>query len=82
MWDGWSVLKCDPVSGKIIGSIKLPDANVTSCIFGGKDMDTLYITTAKAELTEEEKRQQKYAGGLFEAKVGTSGFPCNRFGNR
>ena len=82
MWGGWSVLKCDPANGKIIGSIKLPVANVTSCIFGGKDLDTLYITTAMAELTEEEKQQQPYAGGLFQAEVGTTGFPCNRFGNK
>lgn len=82
MWGGWSVLKCNPINGEIIGKVKLPVANVTSCIFGGKNLDILYITTAKAELTEEEKKQQRYAGGLFQADVGTTGFPCNRFGNR
>lgn len=82
MWGGACVLHCDPVKGEIIKKIELPATNVTSCTFGGKNLDILYITTARAELSEAERKDQPYAGGLFQAKVGTKGFPSNRFGKK
>lgn len=80
MWGGWCVYQCDPRTGEFIDKIELPMANVTSCTFGGEDMDTLYITTAYAELTEDEKKSQPLAGGVFRVKPGVKGFPSNRFG--
>ena len=44
-------------------------------------MDVLYITTAMAELTDKEKKVQPLAGGVFQVKTDTKGFPSNRFGN-
>lgn len=79
MWGGYSVCKCDPRNGRIMGKVKVPAANVTSCIFGGKDLDTLYITTAMAELTPREREKQPLAGGVFQLKTDTKGFPSNRF---
>lgn len=81
MWGGYGVYKCNPRTGQILGKIDVPVANVTSCIFGGKDMDVLYITTAMAELTDDEKKAQPLAGGVFQVKTDTKGFPSNRFGN-
>ena len=80
MWGGACVLHCNPSKGEIIKKVELPVSNVTSCTFGGKDLDILYITTARAELSEEERKAQPYAGGLFQAQVSTKGFPSNRFG--
>ena len=81
MWGGFGVYKCDPRTGVLLEKIDIPVANVTSCIFGGRDMDVLYITTAMAELTEKEKMAQPLAGGVFQVKTDTKGFPSNRFGN-
>jgi sugar lactone lactonase YvrE len=50
----------------------LPVANVTSCTFGGDDLQDIYITTASVNLTEEEMRKQPLAGSLFVIK--NSGF--------
>jgi sugar lactone lactonase YvrE len=35
--------------------VLLPMNNPTSCAIGGTNMDTLYITTARHRLTEEER---------------------------
>jgi len=40
---------------------------VTSCAFGGKNLDTLYITTARVDMTEEEQAKYPLAGSLFKA---------------
>ena len=42
---GGRVTRYDP-DGKVDRVIALPVPQVTSCAFGGKDLDTLYITTA------------------------------------
>lgn len=46
-WGGSCISQWDPDSGKLIRRIKIPAKNVTSCTFGGYEMDQLFITTAK-----------------------------------
>ncbi|MCZ4279203.1 SMP-30/gluconolactonase/LRE family protein [Kiloniella laminariae] len=65
--------------GTVLQVIELPVANVTSCCFGGKDLDTLFITTALEDLSDAELRDQPLAGGLFSFKPGVSGMPMNRY---
>jgi L-arabinonolactonase len=52
-----------------------------SCVcFGGKNLDTLFITTAKKDLSADKLRAQPAAGGLFKVRVGVRGLPESRFG--
>lgn len=44
-WDGFAVVHHDP-SGKVVETIRLPVAKVSSLCFGGPDLDMIYITTA------------------------------------
>lgn len=47
-----------------------------SCVcFGGRDLDTLFITTARKDLSEEQLRAQPSAGGLFRVRPGVRGVP-------
>lgn len=80
MFAGYAVVCVDPVSGEIVQKIDLPVKNATSCAFGGKNLDELYITTARIEMTKQELSEQPIAGGLFRVKPGTKGVPANRFG--
>ncbi len=64
-WDGWKVSRWNPNTGMMLHEIYLPVSRVTSCSFGGEDLDDLYITSAKVGLTEEEILQQPLAGSLF-----------------
>ncbi|MFI6498176.1 SMP-30/gluconolactonase/LRE family protein [Nonomuraea typhae] len=45
LWDGGAVVRLRP-GGQLDRTIELPAANVTSCAFGGPNLDELYITTA------------------------------------
>ncbi len=46
-WGGGCISQWDPVKGERIKILKIPAKNVTSCAFGGMDMEKLFITTAK-----------------------------------
>lgn len=63
-WGGGKVCKWDPSSEKKLSEIHLPCERVTSCCLGGKNLDHLYITTAK-----NPKKQESMAGGLFQVKI-------------
>ena len=45
VWGGGVIQRYDP-EGRLTGVVRVPAANVTSCAFGGPDLDVLYITTA------------------------------------
>lgn len=79
MWDGWQVCRFDPVSGKMLESISVPVARVTSCTFGGPGLETMYITTARKGLRDKELQQQPLAGGLFRCRPGVSGVEAYYF---
>ena len=80
LWNGDAVARFDPLSGKLMEKIEVPAHNVTSCSFGGKNFDTLYITTSSLDMTEEEKIKYPYAGSLFTVKPGVVGVAGNFFG--
>ena len=63
-WGAGKVCKWNPKTGEKIIEIILPCNNVTSCCIGGKNMDNLFITTAKDNLKFEP-----LAGGLFKIKI-------------
>jgi sugar lactone lactonase YvrE len=78
-WGGWKVSRWNPATGERLAVIELPTKYVTSCVFGGKDMDELYITSASSPLSEEAFADQPSAGGLFHVKVGIKGRPTYLF---
>ena len=71
VWGGWAVQRY--VDGRLDRVVRLPVAEASSCAFGGPDLDVLYITTARDELNEEERRAQPLAGSLFRADPGVRG---------
>jgi sugar lactone lactonase YvrE len=52
-------------TGVEIFSIDLPTPNVTSVAFGGADRSTLYITSARENLTEEKREAHPPSGSVF-----------------
>lgn len=79
MWNGNAVLCFDPKSGTLIDQIEVPAHNVTSCAFGGENLDILYITTASLDMTDQEKKEFPLAGSLFMVKPGVKGVKSNYF---
>jgi len=73
MWNGNAVVCFDPKTGGVVSKIEVPAHNVTSCAFGGKDLDTLFITSASIDMTDDEKAKYPLAGSLFKAVPGVKG---------
>lgn len=63
----------DP-AGKLMQVIMMPTSIPTCCEFGGKDLDILYVTSARLR-----KLTDRYAGGLFAIDVGVKGLPLPCF---
>lgn len=72
-FDRGCVNRYDP-DGKLERSVRLPVQRPTTCMFGGPDLDTLYVTSAAMGLAGEEQ-----AGGLFALHPGVRGLPETRF---
>jgi sugar lactone lactonase YvrE len=53
---------------------------VTSCCFGGPNLDLLYVTTARVELDERSLLLEPLAGSVFVADPGIAGLPQAEFG--
>lgn len=77
-WDGAAVVRIAP-DGSVREQVSLPCQRVTSACFGGPDLATLYVTTARHGLSEAELAGQPLAGGLFAVETGTCGLPDGAF---
>jgi D-xylonolactonase len=65
--------------GDVLQVVPMPVPNITSCTFGGRDLDSLYITTARAGIPGGEIDRYPLAGSLFSLKTGVRGVPMPRF---
>ncbi len=77
-WDGWRLVRYAP-DGSVDRVVDLPVQKPTSCMFGGTDLKTLYVTTAIWDLTPEDLADQPWAGSLLALDVGVAGLPETRF---
>ncbi len=71
-YEGGRVLRFSP-SGEVTGVVQVPARRTTMIAFGGADLKTLYITTAREGATPEELARQPFAGGLFAIDVDVAG---------
>ena len=77
-WDGWRLVRYAP-DGKVDRIVDLPVQKPTSCMFGGPDLKTLYVTTAIWDLEGEALSRQPLAGSLLAIDVEVPGLPEPRF---
>ena len=63
--------------GSVNRVIKVPVSRPTCPAFGGKDLKTLYITSARDGLTAEQLAKEPLAGGVFSIDVDVPGLPEN-----
>ncbi len=72
------VARFDP-DGKAMQVIDMPVHHPTCAMFGGADLDVLYVTTATMFRTAEDSAKKPQTGGLFALHVGAKGLPEARF---
>ena len=77
-WGGSCVVRLDPL-GRVDRVLEVPVENVTNCVFGGKDLKTLFITTARQGLSKEYVKKKPYAGSLFAIDLSIKGIEDNNF---
>ena len=75
-WGGGSVIRFAP-DGSVDRVVKVPVSRPTCPAFGGKDLKTLYITSARDGLTPEQLAAEPLAGGVFAIDVDVPGLPEN-----
>ncbi len=78
-WGGWRITRFTP-EGEVDRVIEMPVSQVTSCTFGGPDLDRLFVTSAAINLGPAELKEQPLAGGLFQIDPGVRGSPAGTFG--
>ena len=78
-WGGACVTCHDPASAAELARIDLPTDHITNVAFGGPDMTTLFISSARHELTDAQLAAQPLAGALFAVDTDARGLPANLF---
>lgn len=67
-------IACYAPNGKLKKSYDVPALNVTKACFGGPDLRTLYVTTARKGLSEEALATTPESGGVFARTMDCSGY--------
>lgn len=77
--DGWQVYRFTP-DGRLDRTIDVPVEKPSKPIFGGPNLDVLYLTSIGTGLTPGSEARQPQAGGLFAITgLGTTGLPDTLF---
>ena len=77
-FNGSCVLQYDR-HGVLLQALPMPVPRPTSCCFGGPDMRTLYITTAKFGMSAAEQADYPAAGNIYSIRLPVPGRPRHRF---
>lgn len=79
MWNGDAVIRFNPKTGEVLQKIEVPAHNITSCAFGGENLETLYITSARVDMSQEELKKYPLAGSVFKIVPGVKGVKSSFF---
>ncbi|MEX6691174.1 SMP-30/gluconolactonase/LRE family protein [Danxiaibacter flavus] len=77
LWGDFSVARWNPLTGELLGKVTVPVPQVSACAFGGKDLSTLYITTARENMSKEDLEKYPLSGSLFAVDLKVKGVKAN-----
>lgn len=80
MWGGARVTQWN-ARGMLMEQFGVPALNPTSCVFGGPDLNELYITTARVGMDTAALKKYPQAGGVFRMQTNVTGMPTFEFGS-
>ena len=78
MFEGQRLLRLSP-AGEVVLEVRLPVRCATMPCFGGADLKTLYITSARENRPAEELAQQPWAGCVLALDVDVPGLPTTLY---
>lgn len=73
IWGGGCVLRLSP-AGEPVGRLEVPVSQPASCAFGPSD--SLFVTTARAGLSDHQLEREPLAGSVLLAEVGVGAPPA------
>jgi sugar lactone lactonase YvrE len=79
MWGGAKLTRWNPATGQLLESIPFPALNISACIFGGKNLTDLYITSARKGMSSDQLTAYPFSGGLFRLQTNIQGMPTYKF---
>jgi len=79
MFEGQRLLRLSP-EGEIVREVRLPVRCATMPCFGGPQLKTIYLTTARENRPAAELQEQPLAGCVLALDVDVPGLPVNVFG--
>jgi sugar lactone lactonase YvrE len=79
MWGGAQVTCWDPDASRLVESIAVPALQPTSCIFGGAQLNELYVTSARTGMSHEQLDRYPQSGGVFRVITKVRGMPTFEF---
>jgi len=71
---GGKVVRLSP-RGELLAEFPLPAICPSMCAFGGADLQTVYVTTARQKREAEELARLPQSGGIFAMRVDVPGMP-------
>jgi sugar lactone lactonase YvrE len=72
------VVRYDP-AGRIERQIQLPVPRAVGCTFGGDDLGTLFITSARETMTDQQLQNAPLSGSVFAVNPGVRGLAATPF---
>ena len=80
MWGGAQVTRWNPNTAQLLEQIPVPALHSSCPVFGGKDRNELYITSARKGMSEADLQKYPLSGGLFKVVTKYEGMPTFEFG--
>jgi len=81
LYDGWRIARFSP-EGEQLEEYRLPVRCPTMVCFGGEDMKTLFITTTRENMKQDELAKFPLSGALFTLPVNVAGVKKSPFIDR
>ena len=77
MYEGARLLRLAPGTGEVLQTVELPVRCPTMPCFGGHDLRTLFVTTARHQRPAEELACEPAAGRVLRLRVDVPGLPVH-----
>lgn len=81
MWGGAQITKWNPNTGALLEKISVPALHTSCCVFGGKNMNELFITSARHGMSVDDIKKYPLSGGLFKLTTNVEGMGTFEFGS-
>ena len=78
-WGGACISCHDPDNANELARVALPTSHITNVAFGGPDLTTMFITSARSGLSDTQRANEPLAGALFALDTEVRGLPANLF---